>query len=90
VIDSDTLVITELPLRKWTRDYKTFLEHLAQVEDPAIDDIKEFHKDNTVHFKLKIPTLRNIDDIPKKFNLTSKLSCQNYVLFGTNGQIKKY
>jgi len=90
VIGSDTLIISELPLRKWTRDYKTALEHMAQVEDPAIDDIKEFHKDNSVHFRLKIPSLRTIDDIPKKFNLTSNLSCRNYVLFDSQGRIRKY
>lgn len=27
--DNDELVITELPIGKWTRDYKTFLEELA-------------------------------------------------------------
>ena len=29
VLDGDVLEITELPLFKWTRDYKTFLEGMA-------------------------------------------------------------
>ena len=29
VTDDDTLEITELPIGKWTRDYKTFLEDLS-------------------------------------------------------------
>jgi DNA topoisomerase II len=88
IINKDTLVISELPLRKWTRDYKTFLEELAK--EDLIDDIKEFHKDDKVKFVLKVPTLSKIDDIPKKFKLTSSLSCSNYVLFSAKGQIKKY
>lgn len=38
------LIITELPIQKWTRDYKNFLEELAQKDQ--IQDILEFHKDN--------------------------------------------
>ena len=33
----DKLEIFELPLRKWTRDYKNFLEELAQKDE--IEDI---------------------------------------------------
>ena len=36
--------IKELPYRAWTRDYKTFLENMAQANE--IDDISEYHKDN--------------------------------------------
>jgi DNA topoisomerase II len=43
------LAITELPIRKWTGDYKAFLESLIQTED-LIDDIKEYHKDNSINF----------------------------------------
>ena len=39
----------ELPIRKWTRDYKTFLEDLIQ-KDELVKDMREFHKDNTVDF----------------------------------------
>jgi DNA topoisomerase-2 len=28
-VDHNTIEITELPLRKWTRDYKTFLENMV-------------------------------------------------------------
>jgi DNA topoisomerase-2 len=29
IIDEDEIQITELPVGKWTRDYKNFLEELA-------------------------------------------------------------
>lgn len=37
----DELEITELPIGKWTRDYKNFLEELAIKEE--IEDIREYH-----------------------------------------------
>jgi len=44
VISDKKLEITELPIHKWTREYKNFLEDLAKKDE--IEDIKEFHKDN--------------------------------------------
>lgn len=40
-MDDDELEITELPIGKWTRDYKTFLEEMAQKDE--IDEIREYH-----------------------------------------------
>ena len=51
--DRNTIEITELPIKKWTRDYKNFLEELM-MQGETIEDLKEFHKDNTVHFVLKM------------------------------------
>lgn len=31
--DATTLEVTELPIRKWTQDYKEFLETLIKPED---------------------------------------------------------
>ena len=41
VISETELEITELPIGKWTRDYKNFLEELAAKDE--IEDIKEYH-----------------------------------------------
>ena len=41
VLDDDELEITELPIGKWTRDYKTFLEELAVKEE--VEEIREYH-----------------------------------------------
>jgi DNA topoisomerase-2 len=54
----DELEITELPIGKWTRDYKNFLEELAAKDE--IDEIREYHQENRVHFILKIPKLQDI------------------------------
>lgn len=72
------LEITELPIGKWTRDYKNFLEELMQKEE--IEDIREYHQENRVHFVLKVPKLLEIEQkegIVKKFKLQTSLSASN-------------
>ena len=89
---SDELEITELPIGKWTRDYKNFLEELAAKDE--IEEIREYHTENRVHFIIKVPKLQQIiaspDGIEKKFKLTSSISANNYVLFDYEGRIKRY
>ena len=46
--EDNILEITELPLGKWTRDYKNFLEEMASKDE--IEEIREYHQENRVHF----------------------------------------
>lgn len=92
VRSSDTLEITELPINKWTSDYKVFLEGLMKNEE--VDDVREHHKDNTISFIVTVPNLKAIEasegGISKKFKLTSSISLNNFVLFDDKSRIKKY
>lgn len=88
VLDDDcTLVITELPIGKWTRDYKTMLEELADPKNGEIvDEIRELHTENRVHFIVKchpgkLQDIEKKEGIEKKFKLATTLSSANYVLF---------
>ena len=96
-LDDTTLEITELPLKKWTQDYKEFLEELAKPEgkkDPFIVDYKEHHTDTSVHFVIKMTPEKMKEAIDaglySKFKLTSKISITNMMLFDSTGTIKKY
>jgi DNA topoisomerase II len=91
--EGDELEITELPISKWTRDYKNFLEELATKDE--IEEIREYHQENRVHFIIKVPKLQEIkasgsDAIDKKFKLSSSISANNYVLFNHEGKICRY
>jgi DNA topoisomerase-2 len=93
-IDKTTIEITELPIKKWTRDYKNFIEELM-ISGDLVEDLKEFHKDNTVHFVLKLKD--DVDKIEKReggihkqMKLTSSISCNNFVLFDKDHKIKRY
>lgn len=91
-LESNLLRITELPIKKWTTDYKKFLEDLAQEENPFITDIKEYHTENRVDFQIEIPTLSNLedDDLYKRLKLSTTMSMNNLVLFDHDRKIKKY
>lgn len=56
--EGDELEITELPISKWTRDYKNFLEELASKDE--IEEIREYHQENRLHFIIKVPKLQQI------------------------------
>lgn len=43
--DNKYIEITELPIQRWTKDYKIMLDKMMTPEkgDPEIEDIKEYH-----------------------------------------------
>lgn len=107
IIEDDNIVeITELPVQKWTtRDYKSFLEdnHIDNKEstnkekDFEVEDIKEYHTENNVLFRIKLTEesykkISNLskEDLLKIFKLTTQISSSNMVLFDHQNKIKKY
>lgn len=63
-VDETTLSITELPIRKWTQDYKEFLEGMVKPDKDAKDqtqfvqDYKEYHTDTSVNFQVTLTEVR--------------------------------
>jgi len=94
-----TLHITELPIGKWTQDYKAFLEGMMAGTDKSpseIADFKEGHTDTTVSFTV-MSTKEKIDAFEKgkdglhgKFKLSTTISTNNMTLFDDQGKIHKY
>ena len=123
------LVVTELPIKKWTKDYKEHLEILMGMEVSSkedkekdkkkkkkneenvddeevkkekekktilIEDFKEYHTNNRVHFEIKIlpeyleDFKNNEEKLLKKFKLQSSLNISNMVCFNNEGKIVKY
>ncbi|KAJ9091384.1 DNA topoisomerase 2 [Naganishia friedmannii] len=96
-IDSTTVEITELPIKKWTQDYKEMLEEwIAGTEKvPAtVKDYREYHTDSTVHFVVTMSEaeLKKAEDegLEKRFRLVNQINTSNMVCFDLNGKIKKY
>lgn len=96
VIGEDSLLITELPIKSWTQNYKQHLENL--VADSTIIDFKENHTDTTVHFTLKFANAETMNTLIgkpsngflKKLKLESSITVSNMTMFDSNGRIKKY
>jgi DNA topoisomerase II len=89
VIDDTTVIISELPVGKWTSEYKQYLESVliggpgaaaaakedgaAPVAAPFIKDFKENHTDTTVLFTLTIPPEKLVEIMNEKGGLHKKL-----------------
>ena len=93
-------MITELPVGKWTQDYKVFLESMMVGDEKKkvaeIKDFKENHTETSISFTITADK-EKIDEFEKsktgllgKFKLTGSISTSNMHLFNTNGFITKY
>lgn len=96
-IDEQTFRITELPIRKWTEDYKQFLESITEgtpnVNDPFIEDFRQNGDDAIIDIEVKMKpdkVASVMQGLFKKFKLTSIVSTSNMHLFDAEGKIKKY
>ncbi|KAL1871029.1 hypothetical protein VTK73DRAFT_2338 [Phialemonium thermophilum] len=90
------VVVTELPIRMWTDDFKSRLEEIIRAEKTPsfIKDYKEFNDHNTVHFVIQMDEkhMKSAleEGLLEKFKLTKSITTTNLVAFNTRGQIHKY
>lgn len=66
--DATTLEVTELPIRKWTQDYKEFLETLIKPEDknaPALLEVNSSTCCSTSHKKCLVLLQPSLCIIPQ-------------------------
>lgn len=98
IIDSNTIEISELPVKTWTQSYKeNVLESMLNGTEkvpPLITDYKEYHTDSTVRFVVKMTQekLREAEaaGLHKVFKLQNSLTCNSMVLFDHVGSLRKY
>ncbi|KAH7328142.1 DNA topoisomerase [Stachybotrys elegans] len=90
------IIITELPIRMWTDDFKARLEKIISGADgPSwIKDYKEFNDHKTVHFEIMVdekhmPKVLE-EGILERFKLQKQVATSNLVAFDTRGQIRRY
>eukprot|EP00435_Cladocopium_sp_Y103_P015238 s2274_g3.t1 len=91
------LEITELPLRRWTQDYKEWIleqMHGDEGKRAMISEFREYHTDNTVHFSLSMlpdkVAQAEQKGLEKALHLKSSISLNNMFLFDSDGKLKKY
>ncbi|MCO5602032.1 hypothetical protein L7F22_056159 [Adiantum nelumboides] len=98
LVDETTIQITELPIRKWTQDYKEFLEGMMnpadKVKEPFIKDYKEHSTDTEVKFEVHLSEENMAEAIAeglcRKFKLNTTISTSNMHLFDAEGHIQKF
>jgi DNA topoisomerase-2 len=90
------VIITELPIRMWTDDFKAKLEDIIRAEKgPSfIKDYKEFNDHNNVHFEIQMDEKHMNaaleEGLLEKFKLVKQVATSNLVAFDTRGMIRKY
>ncbi|KAG6071775.1 hypothetical protein E4U33_003509 [Claviceps sp. LM78 group G4] len=95
-LNPNEIIVTELPIRMWTDDFKARLEKvISGVDGPTwIRDYKEFNDHKTVHFEIMVdekimPKILE-EGILERFKLMKQVATSNLVAFDTRGQIRKY
>ncbi|GAB2289044.1 hypothetical protein Dimus_023346 [Dionaea muscipula] len=104
-VDETTVRITELPIRRWTQDYKEFLEsnltdandkpkENEKIKDRFVKDFRDYSTDLIAKFEVTMEPEKLIqikqEGLLKKFKLTTTISTSNMHLFNEKGVIKKY
>lgn len=93
-----TATITELPVKKWTQDYREFLEENLpkgekKKEGPKLlEEYTEHHTEKSVHFELILSPygVENAWNLEQAFKLKSSVAYSNMMLFDAEGKIHKY
>lgn len=100
---NESVIITELPIKTTITGYKEFLEenyleNKTKADKPfEVLDIKEYHSENNVLFKIKLSSesyskisKQDHNNLMKTLKLTSVVNLTNMVAFDSNNKIKKY
>ncbi|TRM62918.1 DNA topoisomerase [Schizophyllum amplum] len=94
---NDTQVeITELPIHKWTQNFKADLESLMVSEkgDPPVKTYTEHHDNTNVHFIITMSAaeLKKAEELGfvEYFKLTTKISTANMICFNFDAKITRY
>ena len=98
ILDSNRIIINELPLGSWTTPYKELLETIQYDSDSKKNVIVGFTDNNTderVHFVITFPDKKlalyqNNDTIEAKLKLIKKIKTSNMNLFNENGTIQTF
>ncbi|CDJ51722.1 DNA topoisomerase II, putative [Eimeria brunetti] len=93
----DVVEISELPIKRWTQDYKEWLEEQLPTpdkKDPWMSDFRDSSSHEDIKFVVKLSAEKlegaDQDALVKLFRLKSSLSTQNYHLFNAEGKVQKY
>ncbi|KAJ6750862.1 hypothetical protein OIU85_001405 [Salix viminalis] len=102
-VNETTLRITELPVRRWTDDYRAFLNSVTEgnrdengnlPKDPFVKDFRKYGDDAAVVFEVQLSEENMMaakqEGLLKKFKFTTSISTSNMHLFDSAGVIKKY
>lgn len=83
-VKENVIKVTELPIGRWTSDYKEFLEQM--MEKGVIKSYTNDSTESTVSFTIKLGSNKSVSDL----KLYSNLNTTNMHLFDSKKRIHKY
>lgn len=93
VVDETTVRITELPIGKWSSDYKEFLED-EKTKKNIVDFVPRLTDEqveiSVVFEEEKLQKLISKKELYKKLKLVTRISINNMWLYDSKGIIRKY
>jgi len=103
-IKDNKIIISELPVKLWTSDYKDFLEILVEQKDSAFKSFQNLSSDTEIMFILKIEPDKiehinklnqiidsfGMNDLYKLLHLYKTLKVSNLTLYNTKGILNSY
>ena len=103
-IEDNKIIISELPVKLWTSDYKEFLEILVEEKNSLFKSYQNLSSDTEINFIIKIEK-ENIEKIQKMYDtidsfgmrdlykllhLYKTIKTSNLTLYNTNWQLESY
>jgi DNA topoisomerase-2 len=103
-IQDNKIIISELPVKLWTSDYKDFLELFVEEKDSPFKNYQNLSSDTEVKFILKIEPDKieyinklntsidpnGMNDLYKLLHLYKTLKVSNLTLYNTEGKLNSY
>eukprot|EP00923_Selenidium_pygospionis_P034441 GHVN01060043.1.p1 GENE.GHVN01060043.1~~GHVN01060043.1.p1 ORF type:complete len:1130 (+),score=219.16 GHVN01060043.1:4464-7853(+) len=98
-IDDETVEITELPVKKWTEDFKTAVEGMCpDPTDATNPGVILDYRNNSTHMDVNFTVTMTPEQMAKAekegllkiFKLRSAIGTTNMTLFDPHGKVKKY
>lgn len=87
--------VTELPVGRWTEDYRAHLSRMA-AEDGPLQSFSEYHTEHDVRFVLQFDAaagaelVRSEKELIRALKLETSFSTSNMHLFDADGRIRRY
>jgi len=95
---NDLLIVSELPIGRWTQDFKELVESYRdgtstnkKAKNIKVNAYDNHSTEDSVKFEIQLKSgCIEEENIASLFKLTSSISTSNMHLFDENGKIKKY
>ena len=100
-VESNNVIVSELPIGKWTEDYKKYIDSLINLDDKKsalykllngakVHDKHDNSTDTKVNLKIEFRDLEKVKDLDKLLKISKTITTTNMNAFDYDDKITKY